>query len=145
MVGDAHYIYGIYKTAKEFADAGIATYFYRFSYEDKHYRTSSYKNLHGVPHGAEYKYLFKPRVGYFGTESDQLNQKDKKVQKKLLTMWKSFAENGNPTPAKSPVEWKKLGKVETSYLDIGETLTMKTMDEQSRMDTWDKIMAECKN
>lgn len=94
MVGDSQYIYGIYKTAKEFADAGIATYFYRFSYEDNHYKSSPYKNLRGVPHEAEYKYLFKPRVGYFGTESDQLNQKDKKVQKNILTMWKSFADNG---------------------------------------------------
>lgn len=94
MVGDAHYIYGIYQTAKEFANAGIPTYFYRFSYEDNYYKSSVYKKIHGVPHGAEYKYLFKPRVGYFGTESEQLNQKDKEVQKKLLTMWKSFAENG---------------------------------------------------
>ena len=146
MTGDAMFTYGAIRLAKHLAHYGDEdTYFYRFSYNGK----QSVSIILGAPehsvtkdkgptHADELQYLFDSSLLFGGP----LEGKDLEVSKQLLTLWTNFAKTGNPTSKSSDSipEWKTTTKDSFNYLDIGDTLQMKSDYELERMKLWNFLL-----
>lgn len=71
------------------------------------------------------------------------NSKSSQVSKTMCLLWTNFAKYGEPTPSKAhdvPFKWNpvkhKSTYSEIDYLEIGETIEMKTGPDQKRMEFW---------
>ena len=147
--GDAWFSYPSVILASNLVKYGNEdTYLYHFSYFGK----VSFTTLIGPPHAAskdrgpthadELQYLFDCQA-MFGKAP--LEGKDLEMSKILLTLWTNFAKTGNPTSNKSSAtvslpDWKRVTEDSSNYLDIGETLQMKSDYESERMKLWDSIL-----
>ncbi|XP_066149477.1 juvenile hormone esterase-like isoform X2 [Euwallacea fornicatus] len=119
------------------ASAFTRVYFYRFSY--KGLLGDPLQISSGVTHAEELRYLFV-------VPNQTVNEQDRAVIDKFVTLWTNFAKTGDPTPHNnshnntilggltwSPNESNKNVSTTIEYLNINSTLTMETNPSQ---DDW---------
>ncbi|XP_023012261.2 juvenile hormone esterase [Leptinotarsa decemlineata] len=117
-------------------------FFYQFSYHGKlNFNTASVPGAERVGHAEDNYYLFK--VG-FHSKIDKVPESDLLTQSRMLRLWTNFMKYLNPTPFEDPllahVVWPKVKPDEFLYLDIGNSLSIKTNPKEYH--NWKKIFNE---
>ena len=90
----------------------------------------------GVCHCDELGYLFKVNL------MDYVPEKESKEDKMLETMtklWTNFAKFNDPTPKSEIAEWKPVDSNNKYYLDIGDSLVLKSDLCHSEIQFWKDI------
>ena len=92
---------------------------------------------YGVAHGDELFYMFSP----FSNQTIPLNEEDQKMSQIILSLWKTFIKNGEPSTDK--ISWDPiLDSKSRKYLNLNLNSSMEYSTEiKSNMKFWDKIVA----
>nr|XP_022919915.1 carboxylesterase 5A-like isoform X1 [Onthophagus taurus]XP_022919916.1 carboxylesterase 5A-like isoform X1 [Onthophagus taurus] len=129
FIGDNIFVKPIMEFAKLYShcNKGKNTFLYEFVYDS-----------HGVGHGDELPYFFKPNKNdsvYF-------------ISKRLIKMWTNFAKTGNPTPFKDPllqnIRWPSTSEYNNfAYLEIGNDLSIQNNSRTYDLTFWNDLYEKC--
>lgn len=116
LITDAIFLYGTYLFARD-----THGYLYRFSHISPFGASSGL----GAYHSSELPYVF----GHTHNPAINYQPVDHHISDQMMTMWLHFARTGDPNLMNSS-EWTRIGaNGEVSYMDFGDTLTVKTFSD----------------
>merc|ERR1711894_693769 len=139
MYTDAWYCYSGY----DFISRHIAnvkennTYQYLYTHQGEHSLGSGkLGGEYGVSHGDELYLQFYP----FINQEWDLNEEDSEMSELLMSLWKNFIKNGDPST--SETKWEPIvDGFDRKYLHLNGSATMEDSEEiKSRMSFWDEMM-----
>ncbi|CDW54536.1 carboxylesterase [Trichuris trichiura] len=116
----------VYADAVTMRNAGGTVYLYSFDYVKS--------NFDSTPHSVDLTYAL-------GLHKFPFNERDKKIQKVILTLLINFVKNSDPTPIPiSGVTWKPLTAPDGgNYLSIDDKLEMKPFYHENGMSFWPNL------
>lgn len=122
-------------------DRNAPTYVYRFNFDSdtfNHYKIRVCgKGVKGSCHADDLSYIFRNIF----VESIQLDSPEWLTISRMIGIWTTFAEFGNPNdPLIEPIHWKPLTSTqEYMCLNISNDLSYIELPEKKRMEFWDSL------
>ncbi|KFD55591.1 hypothetical protein M514_03643 [Trichuris suis] len=116
----------VYADAATMRDAGGTVYLYSFDYIRS--------NFNSTPHSVDLTYVL-------GLHKFPFDERDKKIQRVILTLLINFVKNSNPTPIPiAGVIWKPLTAPDGgNYLSIDDKLEMKPFYHENGLSFWSPL------
>lgn len=148
IVSLCRFWHGLHRTIiSRLKDEHIApTYVYRFNFDSStfnHYKIRVCgRGVRGACHADDLSYLFKNIF----VESIELDSVEWLTISRMIGIWTTFAEFGNPNDTLiEPINWKPVTSVkEYMCLNISNDLSYIELPEKKRMEFWDSLYEQDK-
>ena len=145
----AYFLHPMHKTVKSRLQCAnkASTYLYRFDFDSEKlltpYRFLRWgQGVSGVAHTDDLTYLFSNMM----SKPMELNSREYLTIQRMIGIWTTFAETGNPNSAKVPgmkrVKWHRLtgsGEDHLKCLNISDNLQIMDVPEMSKLKIWNNL------